>query len=85
MKKTYETICENWGIEEYRHRRDFEWLKEDKRDESGKLTRELGIRKQGGRVERLKRKHTRVGTHLYTENDELWTGKVSVSAMDFVF
>ena len=85
MTKTYEAICKNWKITQETYRDDFEWLKADKRNENGKLTRELGIRKQGGPVERLERKHTQVGTHFYTENGHLWTGKVSISADDFRF
>jgi hypothetical protein len=79
---TYYELCQNWGIDPAEHLATFEWLQADPRDEQGKLTREVGIRKQGGVPEKLRRVHDQTGTHFYDEQGRLWTGKPSVSCMD---
>lgn len=91
MKKlSYTDLCENWGIAPEDYREVFEWLKSDPRDEQGRLTREVGLRKPGLSVEKLERKQTEVGTLFYTLNDG-YLGKLfprgcaQVSAMDFYF
>ena len=86
MKKTYEAICENWGIDTETYRADFEWVKADPRDENGKLTRELGIRKRGGPVIRLNRSHTQAGTAFYEQESGMnFSHAPSVSREDFHF
>jgi hypothetical protein len=84
----YSALCENWGIDPEANRETFEWLKDDPRDEQGRLTREVGIRKPGGPVERLERRHTKVGVLFYSLADGTLfprgTG-AQVSAMDFDF
>ena len=86
MLKTMESICKNWKVDPLKNKHHFEWVSADKRDKRGKLTREIGITAQGGTIVRLKRIHTRVGTHFYNEESgDLWAGKVSVSKDDFRF
>lgn len=88
MTKTYGELCKNWGIAPDANRATFEWLKEDPRDDQGRLTREVGIRKAGGSVERLERRHTRIGLLFYNLADgrlfPRGTG-AQVSALDFEF
>ena len=84
MLKTIESICKNWMVDPLKNKHHFEWVSADKR-KGGKLTREIGIKNQGGTIVRLKRVYTRVGTHFYEEKSgDLWTGK-SVSKDDFIF
>ena len=85
MKKSYEEICENWGIDAEKNKHHFEWLKADP-SENRKLTREIGLCQHSREVKRLKRVHTEAGIHFYSiKTNELFTGKVQVSAMDFYF
>jgi len=90
-KISYTALCQNWGIDREENRATFEWLKNDPRDKQGRLTREVGLRKPGFAVERLERKHTRVGTLFYTLDSRYRIRLfprgfgVQVSAMEFYF
>lgn len=90
MKYTYQKICELWGIDAEENRAIFEWLKDDPRDKEGRLTREVGIRKPGGKVEKLTRRRMDDGSGciFYSLEDKALfprnTGAM-VSAMDFLF
>lgn len=86
MRKKYSEICENWGISPEAYREDFEWVMADPRDDKGRLTRELGIRRPGAAPIRLDRIHTRLGTHFYEQGTKmLFLGSPSVSKDDFFF
>jgi hypothetical protein len=84
-KITYGELAKSWGIDPEANREIFEWLKADPRDEQGRLTREVGIRRPGGPVEKLERCHDEAGVLFYSLADGTLfprgTG-AQVSAMD---
>ena len=88
MSRSYYEIFEDWGIDPEEDRKTFKWLKEAQRDEKGRLTREVGIRRPGGVPEKLVRRHSMAGTQFYCLKESnalypLFTGNVSVSRDDF--
>jgi len=86
--KSYTELCKDWGIDPEENRNIFEWLKSDPRDEQGRLTREVGLRKPGEKVEMLDRVINCTGTHFRSReyNDLFPRGLgVQVSAIDFYF
>lgn len=88
MKLTYSAICENWKIDPKAYRDDFEWVKADPLTKDNRLTRELGIIKQGTAPIRLSRVYYDNGDFAgFYRNDTrmIFMGNVSVSARDFRF
>ncbi len=86
--KPYSKLAKDWGIDPEANRTLFEWVKDDPRDEQGRLTREVGIRKPGGPVEKLERRHDEAGVLFYSLADGTLFPRGSgaqVSAMDFDF
>ena len=74
----------NWKINVDEHLNDFIWLMNDPLNEKGKMTREIGILKQGSTLIRLKRINDADGDFLgmYKLDGTRWIGKVSISYRD---
>ena len=78
----------NWGIKVEDNVADFDWLVTDPLDENGKMTRELGIEEQGGKLVRLRRANDKRGNFVGlfvidgSNLQKRWNGKVSVNSSE---
>lgn len=92
MAIKYRELCKNWGISPEAYKDDFLWLMQDPLDKNGMMTRELGMKEQGGTPIRLQRVNN-IGLALLSATYEPWkygfyrlySGRVSVSMKDISF
>lgn len=85
MKMTINEVCENWEISKQDNMEKFDWVLADKLDDQGRITRELGILKQGDEPLKLKRIYNNfndLAGFYDIETGERFKGNVSVNLKD---